>query len=144
MLEAQGKVRVLYADTDQMGQAYYGTYLTWFEVGRAAWFRLRGMSYRALEEQGYYLPVVEAYCRYLRPAHYDDMLVVQTTASMPSAARVRFDYRIVRDGQVAQGSRGEDPLAEGYTIHVFMNASKRPTKPPSFFRHLFTTSHGDH
>src|SRR5512143_3918332 len=50
------QMRVLYGDTDAMGQAYYGNYLRWFEHGRSEWFRACGMSYRGLEEKGVFLP----------------------------------------------------------------------------------------
>jgi acyl-CoA thioester hydrolase len=72
------QMRVLYGDTDAMGQAYYGNYLRWFEHGRSEWFRACGMSYRGLEEKGVYLPVIEAHCRYRKPAFYDDILTIVT------------------------------------------------------------------
>jgi acyl-CoA thioester hydrolase len=127
---ANGRIRVLYADTDQMGQAYYGNYLKWFEAGRGEWFRQKGMTYRELEEQGYYLPVIEAYCRYLKPAYYDDMLSIVTSASLPSPARLKFTYRIYKEGS-------EEMIAEGYTVHAFLNTStKKPTRPPAFLKEL--------
>ena len=60
--------RVLYGDTDSMGVAYYANYLRWFEIGRTELFRRVGSTYRLLEEQGCFLPVYEAYCRYHNPA----------------------------------------------------------------------------
>ncbi len=119
---------MFYADTDKMGQVYYGNYLKWFEVGRAEWFRTLGMSYRELEEKGYFLPVIEAYCKYLQPAYYDDIISIETDFSMPSSARIRFDYNIYKDTEL---------IAQGYTVHVFLNGSTRkPTKPPAFFREM--------
>ena len=70
--------RVRYGDTDQMGMAYYGNYLRWFEIGRAEMMRSLGMSYRAVEEAGIRLPVLEARCRYLKPARYDDLVAIET------------------------------------------------------------------
>jgi acyl-CoA thioester hydrolase len=130
-----GRIRVLYGDTDQMGQAYYGNYLKWFEAGRGEWFRHMGMTYRALEEQGYYLPVIEAYCRYFKPAYYDDMLCIATSASLPSPARLKFTYHIYKEGGEG-GCYENEKIAEGYTVHVFLNSSKKPTKPPNFLREL--------
>jgi acyl-CoA thioester hydrolase len=71
--------RVLYGDTDSMGVAYYANYLRWFEIGRTELFRRVGSTYRSLEEQGCYLPVYEAYCRYHNPARYDDIIRIETT-----------------------------------------------------------------
>ena len=34
-------IRVRYAETDQMGVAYYANYLVWFEVGRSEFCRKR-------------------------------------------------------------------------------------------------------
>ncbi|MEJ5300030.1 MAG: thioesterase family protein [Thermodesulforhabdaceae bacterium] len=130
-----GRIRVLYADTDQMGQAYYGNYLKWFESGRGEWFRQKGMSYRMLEEQGYYLPVIEAYCKYLKPAYYDDVLRIVTSASLPSPARLKFIYRIYKENSESDSS-GEEMIAEGYTVHAFLNSSKKPTRPPAFLKEI--------
>lgn len=124
---AEDRFRVLYGDTDAMGQAYYGNYLKWFEVGRAEWFRNCGMSYRQLEETGIFLPVIEAHCRYLKPAYYDDILRITTEFHFAGPARLRFDYRIKRD---------EELLAKGFTIHVCVNSDRKVTKPPDYLKAL--------
>ena len=124
---AEDRFRVLYGDTDAMGQAYYGNYLKWFEVGRAEWFRCCGMSYRQLEETGIFLPVIEAHCRYLKPAYYDDILTIVTRFQFAGPARLRFDYQIKRD---------DDLLAKGFTIHVCVNSERKVVKPPDHLRAL--------
>ena len=124
---AEDQFRVLYGDTDAMGQAYYGNYLKWFEVGRAEWFRRCGMSYRELEETGVYLPVIEAYCSYLKPAYYDDVLTIATRFCFAGPARLRFDYEIKRNGEL---------LANGFTIHVCVNSERKVLKPPDHLKSL--------
>lgn len=124
-------VRVLYGDTDAMGQAYYGQYMRWFEVGRAEWFRNLGTTYRYLEEQGVFLPVIEAHCRYLRPAFYDDVLEIETSFHFPAPARLRFDYAVHR-------RHPQELLAQGYTVHVCVNGERKPLKPPLWLRNLLT------
>jgi acyl-CoA thioester hydrolase len=121
--------RVRYADTDQMGVAYYGNYLRWFEVGRAEMLRWLGMSYRDVERGGVRLPVVDVRCRYRRPARYDDLLAVETAVSRLGRASVRFEYRVVR---VEDG----DELARGMTEHCFLDPEGRPVRPPSFLVEL--------
>ena len=117
-------VRVRYADTDQMGFAYYGHYLRWFEIGRAEMLRSLGRSYRDVEATlGVRLPVLEARCRYHQPARYDDRVTVETGVAELRRASVRFAYRIVREDS---GER----LAEGYTEHCFMGPGDRPVRPP--------------
>jgi acyl-CoA thioester hydrolase len=122
-------VRVRYADTDQMGMAYHGNYLRWFEVGRTEMLRALGMSYREVEAAGIRLPVLEARCRYLEPARYDDRLAIETTLAGSGRASLRFEYRVVReeDGTL---------LAEGMTQHCFMGPQGRPVRPPAFLLEL--------
>ena len=129
MSAPQAQLRVLYGDTDAMGQAYYGNYLKWFEVGRAEWFRSRGMSYRELENEGVFLPVIEAHCNYYKPAYYDDILTIATTFQFAGPARLRFDYEIKRDGD-------DEVLAGGYTVHVCVNQDRKVLKPPGYLRDL--------
>lgn len=122
--------RVRYGDTDQMGMAYYANYLRWFEVGRAEMMRSLGTSYRAVEEAGIRLPVLEARCRYLKAARYDDLLAVETGVRELGRASVRFGYRIVReeDGVL---------LAWGETEHCFLDPAGRPVRPsPAFAAQL--------
>jgi acyl-CoA thioester hydrolase len=118
------RIRVRYAETDQMGVAYYGNYLTWFEVGRTDLLRQMGESYRRLEEEeGFYLPVVEAFCRYHRPARYDDLVDIVTRASRPSRAQIQFDYELSRtaDGEI---------LAQGSTRHVVVDREGKLCRLP--------------
>lgn len=116
------QIRVRYGDTDQMGFAYYANYLRWFEIGRAEMLRSLGTSYRDVEEDGTSLPVVEAHCRYLKPARYDDLVTIETGLERLSRASVRFAYRVRRE-------EGDELLATGHTEHCFMGADGRPGRP---------------
>jgi acyl-CoA thioester hydrolase len=122
-------VRVRYADTDQMGVAYYGHYLRWFEVGRAEMLRSLGWSYRDVEADGTLLPVVEARCRYLKPARYDDLIAIETGVAELGRATVLFGYRVIREGD-------EELLAVGSTEHCFLDPGGRPMRPPERLREL--------
>lgn len=123
----EAQFRVLYGDTDAMGQAYYGNYLKWFEYGRSEWFRLCGTTYRELEAGGVFLPVVEAHCDYRKPAFYDDILTVSTGFRFSGHARLRFDYEIHRTG---------DLLATGYTVHACVTSERKVIKPPESLRRI--------
>jgi len=103
--------RVIYGDTDQMGVAYYGNYLRWFEMGRTELMRQIGVPYTSVEQAGLFFPVTEVSCRYLNPARFDDELTVETTLAALGRATLDFSYTIARknDGQV---------LAEGWTRHA--------------------------
>ncbi|TMQ73452.1 MAG: acyl-CoA thioesterase [Candidatus Eisenbacteria bacterium] len=126
-------IRVRYADTDQMGFAYYAHYLRWFEIGRAEMLRALGWSYRSVEEAGIQLPVLEARCRYQKPARYDDELTIQTGVLEVRRASVRFGYRVVRepDGEV---------LASGEIEHCFLDRDGKPARPPARLTMLLNTA----
>lgn len=113
--------RVLYGDTDSMGVAYYANYLKWFEIGRTELFRNVGSTYRSWEKRGCFLPVYEAYCRYHKPARYDDVIRIETDFSFAGKLRLRFDYKLF-------DKRNGTLLAEGYTVHVCTDKNGRVIK----------------
>jgi acyl-CoA thioester hydrolase len=123
-------VRVRYAETDKMGVVYYANYLVWFEVARTDWLRDTGWTYRAMEQEGFGLPVIEAHCDYKISARYDDEIQIQTTARLVSAVRLAFDYTLVRASDAAV-------VASGYTVHASVDASGRPVRLPARVKELF-------
>lgn len=115
-------LRVRYSETDQMGVVYHANYFAWFEVGRVELLRTLGFSYQAMEaEEGCVLPVVEASCRFRRPARYDDMLTIETRVKALRGPVVLFCYAVYR---------AEELLAEGETRHMAVDRSLRPRKLP--------------
>ncbi len=114
-LIAQTRLRVRYAETDQMGIVYHSNYLIWFEVGRTELFREMNLPYTMFEEAGLGLTVIEASCRYRLPARYDDEVIVYSSVKI-SSRKVTFNYRVYRESAL---------LAEGKTIHVFVNKQGR-------------------
>jgi acyl-CoA thioester hydrolase len=126
---ATTRVRVRYAETDKMGVVYHANFFVWFEVGRCEWLRAQGSTYRALEDEGIELPVIEARCVYLRPGHYDDELDVRATARLVSPVQVEFVYEVVR---VADGLT----LATGLTRHAAINGRGRPCRLPDRIREV--------
>jgi acyl-CoA thioester hydrolase len=119
--------RVIYGDTDNMGQAYYGNYFRWFEVGRSEMFRSLGLPYKAVEENGIFLPVAESHCKYASPAKYDDILVIETSLDPKLKAGLKFDYKIFKED-------GRTLIAEGYTKHPCVNGEGKVVRPPPFLR----------
>lgn len=118
------RVRVRYADTDQMGVVYYANYLVWFEIGRTEWLRESGWSYRDMEAAGISLPVIEAHCEYRQSARYDDEIEIRTEAQVLTPVRIRFDYE-------ARRTAGETVSAMGYTVHAAIGADGRPRRLPA-------------
>src|SRR5277367_6713634 len=93
----EARVRVRYAETDQMGVVYHSNYLVWFEIGRVEFIRQLGLDYKEMEtEENCMIAVVEATARYRAPARYDDELVIQTRLTAARSSVVRFNYKIVR------------------------------------------------
>lgn len=127
---AETRVRVRYAETDQMGVVYHANYLVWFEVGRVELMRQCGLNYRDLEkEEGCWIAVVEATARYKAPARYDDELIVQTRLLMVRGPVIRFGYRILRaDSGSDSGAR--HLLCEGETVHVVLGSDMKKRAIP--------------
>jgi acyl-CoA thioester hydrolase len=112
------KIRVRYAETDQMGVVYYSNFFIWFEIGRVELLRQAGFEYAAMErEDDCLLPVVEATCRYKAPALYDEELLLETQVLNLRTSVIKFGYRLLRTIANAEPQL----LAEGETVHVFVN-----------------------
>ena len=128
---ASSRVRVRYAETDQMGVVYHANYFVWFEVGRTDLLRSAGWSYRMMEQEGLALPVIEAHCTYRQPARYDDELEVRTLGRILTPVRVHFEYSLLRVGEDA-------PLAVGHTVHAALGTDGRPRRLPAAVLELLT------
>jgi len=116
-LSSKTSLRVRYSETDRMGIVYHANYLVWFEVGRSELFRELNLPYTQFEEQGLGLAVIEASCRYRKPSQYDDELTIITEINNISSRAASFSYSVYREGTL---------LAEGKTVHVFINKEGRP------------------
>lgn len=124
-------IRVRYADTDQMSIVNNARYLEYFEVGRTELLRSAGLPYAELEKSGFYLPLIEAYCKYSLPAVYDDKLIVESCVFSVQNPRLRIEYSIFRE------STGE-LLCSGFTVHAFQDIRLgKAVRPPKIFTDLF-------
>jgi acyl-CoA thioester hydrolase len=130
---AETSVRVRYAETDQMGVAYYGNYFTWFEVGRVELCRQLGFEYKRMEaEDDSFIVVAEARCRYKRPARFDDLLTVRTRVTAAQRRTVRLAYEIF--------NQTGELIATGETVHVICDRKGRPKSlPEKYQRYLDLT-----
>ncbi len=124
MYSSQTKIRVRYAETDQMGVVYHSNFFQYFEVGRAEAIRELGMTYADMERMNVVMPVVDVHCKYLRPARYDDLLTVTTILKeLPLHHKIEFHAEIHNEK--------EELLAMGKVILYFVEAStmKRTSMP---------------
>ena len=122
--------RVIFGDTDQMGVVYYGNYMRFFEASRAAFLRSVGRSHRDLDAWGVALPVVEAHCRYRRPAFYEDLIDIDVDVVELRGASMKFVYEV---------RRGSDVLADGWTRHASIGLDGRPRAVPEPLRELINS-----
>ncbi len=125
----ESRLRVRYAETDQMGVVYHANHFIWFEIGRVEYMRQLGFTYRDMErEHDCFIPVVDARCRYKSPARYDDEIIVRTHLKNVRESVIHFGYELVRAGD------GE-LLAEGETTHMIIDAKmKAAALPPNILR----------
>jgi acyl-CoA thioester hydrolase len=130
------RVRVRYAETDQMGVVYHSNHFIWFEVGRVELLRQLGFSYRDMESQDdCFIAVAEATCRYRAPAFYDEEVVVRTRLKHVRDSVVFFDYELRRatDGTL---------LAEGETTHIVTDSKMKVVVLPEKYLAAFRAAVG--
>jgi len=125
MIKNEIKIRVRYGETDQMGYVYYGNYAEYFEVGRVELLRSLGVSYKSLEESGIMLPVLHMEINFLKPAKYDDLLILETKLVGNPMVKIKFEFKIF--------SERKELLTTGETTLVFIDMKKNePTKAPKY------------
>ncbi len=135
------RLRVRYAETDQMGVVYHSNHFIWFEVGRVELMRQMGFSYRDIErDEGRFIAVAHAECDYRSPVHYDEEVVVRTWLKNVRNSVIVFNYELLRAGT-------DTLLAEGETIHIVtdsnMKLAKLPEKYFKAFRAAVRRKNGD-
>jgi acyl-CoA thioester hydrolase len=125
------RIRVRYAETDQMGVVYHANHFIWFEVGRVELLRQFGFSYKDMEaEDDRFIAVVDARCRYKAAVHYDDEVVVRTSLKHVREKVIRFGY------ELRKAETGE-LLAEGETTHIVADSKMKPRTLPEKYLRVF-------
>jgi acyl-CoA thioester hydrolase len=127
---SETRVRVRYAETDQMQVVYHSNYLIWFEIGRVEFIRQLGLDYKSMEEEGCGIAVVDAHVRYRTPARYDDELVIETRLLAARGAVIKFGYVIRRVSD-------ELLLCEGETVHVVVGGDMKKRSLPAKYAERF-------
>jgi acyl-CoA thioester hydrolase len=126
------QIRVRFADTDAQGVVHNSNYLVWFEVARVEFLERYAGGYQRLRDTGIESVLVEAHVRFLRPAVFDDRLLVHARCHAVRGARFRFDYVIDRDGT---------PIADGWTTHAAVDSETlRPTRLPEWLTSAIATA----
>lgn len=126
MYSSTTQIRVRYAETDQMNVVYHGNYAQYFEVGRAESIRQLGFTYKQLEKMGIIMPIVELQVKFIRPAHYDDLLTIKTTLKeLPTSYKIEFHQEVFNEANQL--------LTIGKVVLYFIDAS---TKEKTTIPHL--------
>jgi acyl-CoA thioester hydrolase len=123
MYNSETTVRVRYAETDQMGYAYYGYYAMYYEVARVESLRKLGLTYKSIEAQGIIMPVLENKSKYIAPAYYDELLRIVCVIREKPGVRIRFEYEIFNEDNKL--------INIGETVLVFVDKqTSKPCLPP--------------
>ena len=123
MISFTYKTKVYYKDVDQMGVVYYARYYEYFEAARTELLQSIDIDVTAVEDDGYFMPVVTSHCDYKISATFEDILLVETFINELPKATMRIDYEIYKN-------KNSDLLVSGYTTHAFTDKSGKPVKPP--------------
>ncbi len=125
MITADVQIRVRYAETDQMGYVYYGNYAIYYEVARGELLRKLGLDYVRLENDGFFLPIAKLQVKYIKPAHYDELLTVRAKLKHFNKTALEFEYEIY--------NQNNELINKGYTLQVIVDGkTRKPSKMPDY------------
>ncbi len=122
MISYDSEIVVRYAETDQMQFAHHANYIIWFEHGRIQWLKKIGFSYAEMEKNGYLIPVLEVFAKFIKYAVFEEGLLIKTILNELPKAKIKFDYEIY--------NQKDELICLGNSLHVFMNQKKQAIKPP--------------
>ena len=117
-----------------MQVAHHANYLVWFELARSEFCRVHGIDYTHMEQLGFFLPVVEAHCRYIAPARYDEEITITSYVIAAKRRSLRIGYTVFR---------AETTLATGETYQIVVGPDRRPRSLPSEILQIFTADTPD-
>lgn len=125
MLTGDVQIRVRYAETDRMGLLHHANYLVYFEQGRTELLRTKALTYKQMEDEGFFLVLTHIEVRYKRPAHYDDLLTLRTKVERVTTVRIDHSYEVLRSGEV---------LADGKSTLACVDREGRVQPLPEWLR----------
>lgn len=117
VLYSQSNVIVRYAETDRMGIVHHSVFPIWYELARTEFIKLTGMTYSKMEASGVMTPLVDLTCHYIRPAEYEDELVIKVWVGKLTPARIEFNYEVYHD-QIL--------INTGSTVHAWVGKDLKP------------------
>ena len=124
MIAHSYKIKIYYKDIDQMGIVYYSRYFEFFESARTELLSSIGIAVKDIEKNDIFLPVVKATCDYRKSAKFEDELTIISSISEIPTARLNIDYEVL--------THDKSVIANGSTMHGFIDKSGKPKRPPVF------------
>jgi acyl-CoA thioester hydrolase len=119
------EIRVRYAETDRMGLLHHANYLVYFEQARTELLRQQELTYRDMEDQGFFLVITSVEVKYKSPAKYDDVLSIRTTVSRTTPVRIEHTYSVSCEGRA---------VAEGKTTLACVDRTGKLQALPDWFQ----------
>lgn len=121
MIHTQSTIKARYVETDKMGFIHHQNYMAYFEQARIEMLGKIGIPYRTLEDDGYFLPVLEVNVRYHQSNTFDDELIVHCFIEKMPKVKIQIRYEIYRR---------EILTTTGCSLHAFINAQGKAIRPP--------------
>ena len=115
------QVRVYFEDTDFSGHVYHAAYLRFFERARTEWLREKGVEHSGLMEEGLFFVARRMQIDWLKPAHIDDLVDIETRIAAATGARLTLDQEMRRGGAL---------LVTASVEIVMVNEKGRPVRMP--------------
>lgn len=126
-MESETRIKVRYAETDQMGVVHHSVYAVYLEAARVEFLEKAGLPYHQVEARGVFFPVVELGLTFRAPARFGEEVLVRTRLAHLSRRDLLFRYRVEREGM---------PLAEGFTRHLCQVGEKAGRIPEDLYQAL--------
>ena len=119
------EIRVRYAETDRMGLLHHANYLVYFEQARTELLRQQGLTYRDMEDKGFFLVITNVEVKFKSPARYDDVLSIKTTVARTTPVRIEHTYEVTCEGRA---------VAEGRTTLACVDRAGKLQALPDWFQ----------
>ncbi len=119
------EIRVRYYECDPMGYLHHANYLEYFERGRTELLRLGGHTHRDMEKAGQFLVGARAQCKFIRPARYDDLVILTTQLERVTRSRIDHSYEL---------KRGRTLLCTGQTTLAAVDGEGKLRGIPEYLR----------
>lgn len=124
-MTGETQIRVRYAETDRMGLLHHANYLIYFEQARTELLRDQGLTYKDMEDTGFFLVITNVDVKFKSPARYDDTLTIKTTVSRTTPVRIEHTYHVSCDGRA---------VAEGKTTLACVDGAGKLQPLPDWFQ----------